>query len=147
MYCDQVTMISSAALLLLGRAPAPIVIDIKNVFAPLGAPPAQVHPPFYRDIKHVAAHRSLTFSLFLQKFALVVGEWMVVEMKRDEGELMLEVHRAVNDMLMHCVATPKHGYQEPHTDKIVQALADLIYYSEEHRHLGPAEAGQQGALL
>lgn len=71
---------------------------------------------------------------------------MVVEMKRDEGELMLEVHRAVSDMLMHCVATPKHGYQEPHTDKIVQALADLIYYSEEYRHPGPAEAGYQGAF-
>eukprot|EP00124_Ichthyophonus_hoferi_P005254 Ihof_evm2s716 gene=Ihof_evmTU2s716 len=62
--------------------------------------------------------------------SLVVGGWMVIQTKAEDAALLLHVHKAVEDMLMCSVASPTHGYREPHTDSIVSSLAGLIHRSE-----------------
>lgn len=68
----------------------------------------------------------------------MVDGWMVVEMNEEDSCLIEEVYWAVQEMLMHCVATAKHGQGEVHTDSIVRALAEVIHYSEEREKLPPA---------
>ena len=76
-YCDGVSMISSAALLLLGDAPLDLQVDDLGYVAP-GQQPRK-------------------------RNALVVGGWMVVELPSYEEVLTVQAfHRSLHDMLMVC---------------------------------------------
>jgi hypothetical protein len=117
-YCDEVSAITPAALVVLGGGMR-LAADIPNAHGPGAAP----------------------------RTAVVVGGWMVVEMAEDDVQLTLGLHAAVHDMVMQRVAqaqgprAPAHAMPPPsaaHTDQLVAALADLIHHAEVGEPVGEA---------